>query len=107
MRAGFLQRVTQERYAFIHDILDWLECLVALTSVLSVIHGFQKTTERVPSDGVSGFMNILMSSALVAGSVQDMFIRSRDLTFNLTSSQDMQRPIRVRHHCVTFRSFST
>lgn len=55
------------------NILDWLGCLFALTiGVLSVIHGFQKTTGQAPSDGSPGGMDIFMGSVILLAGIGDL-----------------------------------
>ena len=54
-------------------ILDWAGCLFALAiGVLSVIHGVQKATGRVPSDGSPGFMDLFMGSVILLSGVGDL-----------------------------------
>jgi uncharacterized membrane protein len=59
--------------------LDWLGCLFALTiGVLSVIHGFQKATGRVASDGSPGFMDIFMGSVILLAGIGDLRAGARN-----------------------------
>ena len=63
------------------NILDWLGCLFALTiGVLSVIHGFQKTTGQVPSDGNPGGMDIFMGSVILLAGIGDLRMLLRGIS---------------------------
>jgi hypothetical protein len=62
-------------------ILDRLGCLFALTiGVLSVIHGFQKATRRVPSDGSPGFMDVFMGSVILLAGIGDLRMLVRGIS---------------------------
>lgn len=54
-------------------ILDWLGFLFALTiGSLSLIHGLQKATGRVPFDGSPFFMDLFMGSVILLAGVGDL-----------------------------------
>jgi hypothetical protein len=62
-------------------ILDWLGCLFALIiGVLSVIHGFQKATGRVPFDESPGFMDIFMGSVILLAGIGDLRMLVRGIS---------------------------
>jgi hypothetical protein len=54
-------------------IPDWLGFLFALAiGVLSVIHGFQKATGRMPFDGSPAFMDIFMGLVMLLAALGDL-----------------------------------
>jgi uncharacterized membrane protein len=73
-------------------ILDWLGCLFALTiGVLSVIHGFQKATGRVPFDGSPGFMDIFMGSVILLAGIGDLRMLVRGISGNRRIARHLWR----------------
>jgi len=72
---------TARRRAGETGVLDWVGSLFALTlGVLSVIHGFQKVTGRVPSDGVPAFMDFFMGSVILLAGVGDLRMLVRGIS---------------------------
>ena len=72
---------TARRRAGKTGILDWVGSLFALAlGVLSVIHGFQKVTGRVPSDGVPAFMDFFMGSVILLAGIGDLRMLVRGIS---------------------------
>jgi uncharacterized membrane protein len=62
-------------------ILDWVGCLFALTiGILSILHGFQKVTGRVPTDGAPGFMDMFMGSVMLLAGIGDLRMIARGIS---------------------------
>jgi uncharacterized membrane protein len=62
-------------------VLDWVGFVFATTiGVLSVIHGFQKITGRVPSDGNPGGMDIFMGSVILLAGLGDLRMLLRGIS---------------------------
>jgi len=72
---------TARRRAGETGILDWVGFVFATTiGVLSVIHGFQKITGRVPSDGNPGGMEIFMGSVILLAGLGDLRMLVRGIS---------------------------
>ena len=62
-------------------ILDWVGSLFALTiGILSIVHGFQKATGRVPPDGAPAFMDFFMGSVILLAGIGDLRMLFRGIS---------------------------